>query len=128
MTLGESIKLVLTALDQGVGGEVFVKKMPAHTIGDLVEVMTEKHPKTKVKTIGTRPGEKVHEALISPSESIRTIEMGDYFVILPQISVPAIEKKYKNKKRLREFHYTSENTQRLSKARLRNILRKSGWV
>jgi FlaA1/EpsC-like NDP-sugar epimerase len=128
MTLGESIKLVLTALDQGVGGEVFVKKMPAHTIGDLVEVMTEKHPKIKVKTIGTRPGEKIHEALISPSESVRTIEMGDYYVILPQISVPAIQKKYKNKKRQKEFHYTSENTQRLSKTQLTNILKKENWL
>lgn len=129
LTLKESVDLVLNALEKGVGGEVFVRKMPAHTVGDLVNVMFETVPKNKrrVKKIGIRPGEKIHESLVSPSEGMRTVQMGNYYVILPQIKIPAVEKKYKSKKRLGKIRYSSDNTRRLKKNELRKILKKEGW-
>lgn len=130
ITLSESIELVLTALREGVGGEVFVRKMPAHTIADLSDIMVSANPKNKIKVdvIGVRPGEKIHESLVSVSESVRTIEMGDYYVILPQIEIASVSKKYKNKKRLKEFHYSSDTTRKLSKTELSKMLKKEGWI
>ncbi len=130
LTLKESVELVLMALQEGVGGEVFTKKMPAHTISDLVDVMLEDIPKNKrkVQEIGIRPGEKIHEALVSEVEAARTVEMGEYYVILPQVSIAAVEKKYKKMKRLGNFRYTSDNTKRLSKIELKKILKNHKWL
>jgi UDP-N-acetylglucosamine 4,6-dehydratase/5-epimerase len=129
MTLQESVELVLKALAEGVGGEVFVKKMPAHTVGDLADVMLEDLPdeKKKVITIGIRPGEKIHEGLVSRSEAPRTVEMEDYYVILPQIEIPAVMTKYQQFNKLGEFYYGSDNTRRLDKRELREILSKEGF-
>lgn len=130
MTLRESVELVLFALEKGVGGEVFVPYMPAHTVGDLVEVMYEKVPKDrrKIKYIGVRPGEKIHETLISRSESVRTVRLGKYFVILPQITIAKVVKRYKGLKRIGDKPYTSENTRRLTKKELADILKREGWL
>jgi FlaA1/EpsC-like NDP-sugar epimerase len=129
ITLKESVDLVLTALKEGVGGEVFVRKMSAHTISDLADIMLEKVvEKNKIHTIGVRPGEKIHETLVSISESVRTIEMGEYYVILPQIEIPSVTKKYKKKKRLKAFHYSSDTTKQLTKKELSRILKREGWL
>ncbi len=130
LTLKESVYLVLKALEDGVGGEVFVRKMPAYTIGDLVDVMLEDTPKEKrqVVNIGIRPGEKIHESLVSPSESVRAVESGDYYIVLPQIRIPAVEEKYKNMPRLEEFRFASDTTKRLSKSELRQVLKDEGWT
>lgn len=128
MTLDESVELVLKALEEGVGGEVFVRKMPAHTIGDLAEVMLEGHPGVELETIGIRPGEKIHECLVSSAEAGRAVEMEDYFVILPQIKIPAVEAKYKDMPRLGDIRYASDNTKRLTKDELRGLLKSKGWV
>lgn len=130
LTLGESVELVLQALEKGVGGEIFVRKMPAHTIGDLVDVMLQTLPqeKRKVTRIGVRPGEKIHELLVSIAESARTVELDDYYVILPQVKIPAIDKKYKHMKRLDEFRYGSDTTRRMSKSELAKVLKTEGWI
>lgn len=130
LTLDESVELVLQALKEGVGGEVFVRKIPSHTIGDLAEVMLESAPKNKRKKFitGIRPGEKIHEVLISTSESIRTIEKNNYYVVLPQLLIPSIEKKYKKIPRLRTFRYTSDTTNRLTKTQLTKILKDQKWI
>lgn len=130
MTLEESVELVLTALHEGVGGEVFVRKMPGHTIADLADVMLEKYksPKKMIKYIGIRPGEKIHESLLSAAEGTRTVEFGEYYVVLPQIEISAIRKKYKNKKTLGPIHYASDNTRRMTKKELKDILKKKGWI
>ena len=130
LTLKESVDLVLTAMSEGVGGEVFVRKMPGHTITDLAEVLLEES-KRNIKDIvitGIRPGEKIHETLIGPAESVRTVEFGDYYVILPQISIPAVDKKYAGRKRLKEFRYSSDTTNRVNKKELGAILKKEGWI
>lgn len=130
ITLDESVQLVLKALEEGVGGEVFVRKMPAHTIGDLVDIMLKDVPKRKrmVTTIGIRPGEKIHELLVSKAESIRTVDMGSYYIILPQIYIPEVEKKYRNMKLLDEFRYGSDTTKRMSKNELTKVLKSKGFI
>lgn len=130
MSLQNSVELVLTAMTEGVGGEVFVRKMPGHSIIDLAEVILESAGKDakNIVNMGIRPGEKLHETLISPSESIRTVEFGDYYVILPQISIPAVEKKYAGKKTLKEFRYASDTTEQIGKKELRELLKKEGWI
>ncbi|KKQ91824.1 MAG: UDP-N-acetylglucosamine 4,6-dehydratase [Candidatus Woesebacteria bacterium GW2011_GWB1_39_10] len=130
LTLQKSVELVLTAMTEGVGGEVFVRKMPGHSIVDLAEVLLEANGKNteSIVKMGIRPGEKIHETLISPAESVRTVEFGDYYVILPQISIPAVEKKYAGKKTLKEFRYASDTTEQIGKKELRSLLEKEGWV
>lgn len=130
MTLSDSVELVLKALTDGVGGEVFVKKMPAHTISELIDVMYEGVEKAKRRTviIGTRPGEKIHEVLVSDVESVRTVDRGDYYVILPQIPLPAIEKRYGKVKTATAFVYASNTTERISKEALRKLLTSEGWL
>jgi len=130
MTLKDSVDLVLKALSEGVGGEVFVKKMPAHTIGDLAEVMLSMSPKAKQKMeiIGIRSGEKIHEDLLSEEEGMRTVDLGDFYAVLPQIPIPHTEEKYKNYKRLGGIRYGSDNTKRLNKNELKSLLQKEGWL
>lgn len=130
MTLEESVELVLKALEEGVGGEVFVKKMPAHTIQDLAEVMLEANGLSVSKTvnIGVRPGEKIHETLVGMAESVRTVEMDDYYIILPQINIEAVSKKYAKLKKTKPFEYSSSNTRLLSKKQLHDILLAQNWI
>lgn len=128
MTLEESVRLVLKALEEGVGGEVFVRKMPAHTIGDLAEVMLDGVEGGKMEVIGIRPGERIHECLVSSSEAGRTVEMEDYYVVLPQIKIPAVEEKYADIPRLGDIRYGSDSTKRLSKDELRKILKSENWI
>ena len=130
MTLEDSVNLVFKALTDGVGGEVFVKKMPAHTVQDLIDVMYENIPKKEraIKIIGTRAGEKIHETLVSEVESLRTVDMGSYYVILPQIPLVAVEKKYAGYKKIKPIVYASNTTERISKDMLRSLLEKEGWL
>lgn len=130
LTLDESVDLVLYALENGVGGEVFVRKMPGHTISDLANVMLESATlgSDNLKIIGIRPGEKVHETLISPSESVRTIEDGDYYIILPQIKILETDKKYAKHNRLSEFRYSSDSTNQIGRPELKEILTKEGFI
>ncbi|MDW8096470.1 MAG: UDP-N-acetylglucosamine 4,6-dehydratase (inverting), partial [Aquificaceae bacterium] len=87
ITLEEGVRLVLFALEHAVGGEVFVPKIPSVKIVELAKVLC---PECSHRIIGIRPGEKLHESLISEDESrnIRLVrhEGRDYFVILPQFS------------------------------------------
>lgn len=80
ITLAEGVKFVLSCVDQMHGGEIFVPKIPSAKIMDLVSVFA---PKSKVKYIGIRPGEKLHEVLISEDEARHTIELADRYIIKP---------------------------------------------
>ncbi len=88
ITLQQGVELVLYALKESVGGEIFVPYIPSMKILDLVKAIC---PDCGYKIIGIRPGEKLHETLISEEESmhtvrVRTPEGKTYFVILPQFS------------------------------------------
>lgn len=84
LTLSDAIDLVLYAIDNSKGGEIFVKKSPSAKILDVARILAEdKGIDFKYKVIGKFPGEKIHEILISEEELTRTKYMGDYFVVYP---------------------------------------------
>ena len=80
ITLDKSVKFVSDCFKIMVGGEIFVPKLPSYNILDLVKAV---NPKSKIKIIGIRPGEKIHEQMISSSDSLNTIEFKDKYIILP---------------------------------------------
>ena len=80
ITLQEGVEMVLDALGRMWGGELFVPKIPSYRILDLVEAIA---PEAEVKIVGIRPGEKLHEEMITETDSLSTVEFDDYFVILP---------------------------------------------
>jgi UDP-N-acetylglucosamine 4,6-dehydratase len=82
LTINQAITFTLNSVSMMIGGEIFVPKIPSYNILQLAKCM---NPNATVKIIGKRPGEKLHEAMISTSESFRTIIKDDYFVVIPEI-------------------------------------------
>ena len=83
ISLEQGVELVWHALEDMVGGEIYVKKIPSMKITDLARVIA---PDAKQEIVGIRPGEKLHEQMISVEDSHSTYEYADYFKILPQIN------------------------------------------
>jgi UDP-N-acetylglucosamine 4,6-dehydratase len=81
ITLDQSVDLVLFALEHAIGGEVFIPKIPSMRVVDLAEAVA---PGLPVDVIGIRPGEKLHELLITADESRHAIDAGDVYVVLPE--------------------------------------------
>jgi UDP-N-acetylglucosamine 4,6-dehydratase (inverting) len=82
ITIQEGVNFVLKCLDKMWGGELFVPKIPSYRILDVAEAVA---PGCKRKIVGIRPGEKLHEEMITESDAINTIEFKDYYVIVPSI-------------------------------------------
>lgn len=82
ITLEQGVELVWHAFNDMQGGEIYVKKIPSMTICDLAEAV---RPGAKIKIIGIRPGEKLHEQMISAEDSLYTYEYAEHFKILPAI-------------------------------------------
>jgi FlaA1/EpsC-like NDP-sugar epimerase len=83
----EAVELMFNALRYGIGGEIFVRRLPALRVIDLIEVLkTQYNGQNKIKLIGLRPGEKIHEVLINEFEMARTYVFDNYFVITPSFS------------------------------------------
>lgn len=83
----EAVGLLFDALRYGIGGEVFVKRLPALKVTDLIAVLKEKyHANNNVEIIGLRPGEKIHEELINETEASRVILFDQFFIIRPSVS------------------------------------------
>lgn len=82
ISLDDGVKMVLHALENAWGGELFVPKIPSYRIMDLAEAIG---PDCEHPVIGIRPGEKIHEEMITSSDSFTTYDLGEYFVILPQV-------------------------------------------
>ena len=80
ITLEKGIQMVSWALDHMRGGEIFVPRIPSYRILDVAEAICEKCDKV---IVGIRPGEKLHEEMISESDAFSTVDLGDYFAILP---------------------------------------------
>lgn len=83
ISLEEGVDMVIWALENAVGGEIFVPKIPSYRILDVAEAIA---PDAEHRIIGIRPGEKIHEEMITVSDSFSTIDLGDYFAILPAAS------------------------------------------
>jgi len=124
ISLDEGISLVLFAIDNSLGGEIIVPKIPSIRIVDVAKAIA---PRAKLEFIGIRPGEKIHEEMITSADSPNTIDIGDYYIILPTSS----ERK---RKRFLEFYegefvnkgfsYNSgNNDQWLSVGEIRELIR-----
>jgi FlaA1/EpsC-like NDP-sugar epimerase len=80
ISLSEGVDMVLWALEQALGGELFVPKIPSYRITDVAEAIG---PSCEKPITGIRPGEKIHEEMITASDSFTTIDLGPYYAILP---------------------------------------------
>jgi UDP-N-acetylglucosamine 4,6-dehydratase/5-epimerase len=90
ISLEQSVNIVWHALENMKGGEIYVKKIPSIKVTDIARFIA---PNSKFKIIGIRPGEKIHEQMISAEDSYTTYEYKDYFKILPKINNWEVDKK-----------------------------------
>ncbi len=134
MSISQATKLVIDSAEYAKGGEVFVTKMPVIRISDLAEVMIEElaprfghDPEDiSIEVIGTKPGEKLYEELMNLEETRRTIELSNYFSVLPAFRdiYDNISYEYPDVLSRKVTNpYNSSNEQPLSKAELKNFLR-----
>ena len=80
ITLEEGVNFSIACLNRTWGGEIFVPKIPSYRITDVAEAIA---PGARHEIVGIRPGEKLHEEMITPTDALATAEFGDYYVILP---------------------------------------------
>ncbi len=107
LKLEQAVEMVLEALENMQGGELFVKKIPSMKMTDLAKAIA---PNLDIKEIGIRPGEKIHEQMITTADAPNTLELEDYYIILPQLNFSKIEYTYPNAKKVSDdFEYHSGN-------------------
>jgi FlaA1/EpsC-like NDP-sugar epimerase len=82
ISLQEGVDLVMWALKNHLGGELFIPKIPSYKITDVATAIA---PNLKQVEVGIRPGEKLHEEMITATDSLSTIDLGKYYAILPSI-------------------------------------------
>ncbi len=129
ITLQESVNFVIKSIERMVGGEIFVPKLPSYNIMDLARAIDEN---IKYKITKIRPGEKLHEEMITLSDSVNTIEFDDYFVICPDSEfISWKNKEYKDaitgksgKKVNENFSYSSgKNEDFLTVDQIKNLIK-----
>ena len=101
ITLQEGVDFVIQSLERMWGGELFVPKIPSYRITDIAEAIA---PGIPIKTVGIRPGEKLHEEMITTTDSLNTVEFEKYFVILPSTHLWDIER-FRKESNLVEGNY-----------------------
>ena len=121
LSLEQGVRFVLRCIEQMQGGEVFVPKLPSTSLMDLVAAIA---PDAEVEVMGIRPGEKMHEVLISEDEARTTLELEDMFVIQPAQGPWFVHSWDKQGQALAEgFRYASnENAQTLSEAEIAKLV------
>jgi len=123
ITLEEGVQLVLKALDIMWGGEIFVPKIPSYRIMDVAKAVDSG---CRIEIVGIRPGEKLHEEMITTTDAINTIEFRDYFVILPSMPLWNTEqfmKDFDGRRCSDGFAYNSgTNTDWLNVEQLRELI------
>jgi UDP-N-acetylglucosamine 4,6-dehydratase len=130
LTISEAINLLLKAAKESVGGETFVMQMKACRIVDLAKVLGKNLTDRPItfKEIGIRPGEKLHEALVSSYESPHTYQYTkQYFVILPSYLSPKPYKKYSGLPRVEFEKYDSSQTL-MGQQEIEDMLREGGFL
>lgn len=91
ISLQDGVNMVMYALENHLGGEIFVPKIPSYKILDIAEAVA---PDCETKVVGIRPGEKLHEEMITDTDSLNTIDLGNYYAILPSVSFTYTEQEY----------------------------------
>ncbi len=129
ISLEEGVDMVFFALEHALGGEIFVPKIPSYRITEVAKAIG---PACEHPVVGIRPGEKLHEEMITASDSQNTIETKDYYVIVPNSQEGSYESvmtrylaHYKAKHVTPGFCYSSgENTDWLNAAQIRDLIKK----
>lgn len=123
ISLQEGVDLVLYALEHAWGGEIFVPKIPSYKITDVAKAIA---PDCKYEIVGIRPGEKIHEEMITSSDSFSTYDLGKYYAILPQVAAFNLDeyiRHFNAKPVTKGFQYNSgENSEWVSVAELRKLI------
>jgi len=123
--LEEAVKLVFYALQNMWGGEIFVPKISSYRITDLADAIA---PDCRRVLIGIRPGEKLHEEMITETDGMNSIEFENYFVILPTASlwdVNDFTQTFRGKLCAEGFRYSSgNNTEWLTVEQLRELIKR----
>ncbi len=117
ITLDQSVNFVLKICNISKGYEIFVPKIPSFKVTDLAKAINKKN---KIKIIGIRPGEKIHEEMITSSDSRSAIEMKDFFVICPSGDDKTLnyyKTKSKGKLVSKDFSYNSKNNEKFLSVR-----------
>lgn len=128
ITLEEGVDLVMHALKYALGGEIFVPKIPSYRITDVAEAIG---PKCEFPVVGIRPGEKIHEEMITETDALQTISTDKYYIIVPMLfgknalELMAHYCKHHNATQVdKSFSYNSgKNTEWLSVAQIRTLIR-----
>lgn len=124
ISLEAGVELVLFALANMWGGEIFVPKIPSYRISDVAEAIG---PDCQKPVVGIRPGEKLHEEMITETDALRTVEFDDYFVILPSVPLwdeDEYAKVFRGQRVPEGFRYSSgENSEWLDVAEIRDLIR-----
>ena len=119
ITLEQGVRFVIDSVERMQGGELFVPKIPSMRLTDLAEAVA---PGARLEVVGIRPGEKLHEEMISENDARRTLDMGGYFVIQPEMDW--WPDTLKGEGLPEGFSYSSDtNTQWLSVPELREMVR-----
>lgn len=123
ITLESGVDMVLWTLENAVGGEILVPKIPSYKITDLALAIA---PECEVRVVGIRPGEKLHEEMITISDSINALDLGKYFALLPSVNSPEASfymKNFNAKPVVKGFSYDSgTNPDFLSVMQLRELI------
>lgn len=124
ISLEDGVRMVMHALENQWGGEIFVPKIPSYRITDVAEAIG---PDCRQEVVGIRPGEKLHEEMVTETDAINTVEFKKYFVILPSMKLWSIEdfmRTFDGQVCPPDFAYNSgTNTDWLSVAQLRDLIR-----
>jgi len=110
ITLDQAMEMVLHAIEHSLGGEIFVPKIPSYRITDLAEAIG---PGCRHEVVGIRPGEKIHEEMIVPADSVSTVDIGNYYAILPMVRGVTVEQYLQQRAGSPvdpDFHYHSGNS------------------
>ncbi len=125
ISLEDGCEMVFNAIENAWGGEIFVPKIPSYRIVDVAKAIG---PECRQEVVGIRPGEKLHEEMITVSDSFNTIDLGKYYVILPQkphFDVEEYKKHFNARAVAHPFSYnSSENDQWETVQTLRESIRK----
>jgi FlaA1/EpsC-like NDP-sugar epimerase len=125
ISLQGGVDMVMHAIENAWGGEIFIPKIPSYRITDVAEAIA---PNCKIEIVGIRPGEKIHEEMITASDSFYTYDLGKYYTILPSIpnfNIIDYINKYNAKKVPEGFNYDSgTNTEWETIESLKELIKK----
>ncbi len=124
ISMDQAIDLVLLALQEGRGGEVFVPKIPACTVQALAEAIA---PEAAMDVTGIRPGEKLHELLITADEAHQVLEYDRHFVIAPSFPWWGGRQRQDGSQVRVGFRFGSDTAEQLEVSRVRDMLRELGY-